>query len=70
MATVFKCDGCDGEFKDKRGNLTEITIGRESGDGDRYNAANKSTDLDLCRVCQTQFERFLKDLVENRVEAG
>ena len=67
MATIYKCDGCDKEFKEKRGNLQEITIGRSMpGIGDPYALGNQNTDLDLCTSCQMKFERFIKSLREDR----
>jgi hypothetical protein len=70
MATVYRCDGCDREFKEKRGNITEITIQRDILNGDEYAIGNQDTKLDLCTRCQMSFERFVKSLREDRVEAG
>lgn len=71
MATIFKCDGCDKEFKEKRNNLTEITIERRMpGNDDRYAVGNQSTELDLCSRCQMSFERFVKNLREVREGIG
>jgi DNA-directed RNA polymerase subunit RPC12/RpoP len=71
MATIYKCDGCDKEFKEKRNNLTEITIERRMpGNDDRYAVGNQSTELDLCSRCQMTFERFLKSLREDREGIG
>ena len=67
MATIYKCDGCDKEFKERRNNLSWITISRRMlGNDDTYALGNQSTDLDLCTRCQMTFERFIKSLREDR----
>ena len=66
MATIYKCDGCDREFKEKRGNVTQIRIERDIFNGDEYALGNQSTEMDLCARCQVTFERFVKSLREDR----
>lgn len=70
MATIYKCDGCDKEFKEKSGNLAEITITRNMLNKDAYALGNQPTELDLCSSCQITLERFIKSLREDRPGIG
>lgn len=67
MAIIYRCDGCDKEFKEKRGNLVSINIERHPNDSLNE---SKHTFHDFCRGCNTTFERNLQHLLTNRVAAG
>ncbi len=67
MATIYRCDGCDKEFKN-RGEMVGLTISYEHS---RLSTDENRTQLvDLCPRCVGTFNRNLKSLLEDRVAAA
>lgn len=66
MATVYKCDGCDKEFKTKSGNLIEIMITTKTFAGRLSSDAKSIEDFDFCNKCHTAFRQSLNHLTTVR----
>lgn len=64
MAIIYRCDGCDKEFKEKRNNLVSISI--ERNPNNQFSEESKHTYHDFCRNCNAVFEKSLQHLLTNR----
>lgn len=68
MATVYRCDGCDTEFKE-RSDLAEVRIEiyPHNKVGNAYDV--KRINHDFCTRCVVIFQRNLTSLIQDREEA-
>lgn len=62
MATIYRCDGCDREFKERRGNLVEIIVQWNTetlGDTSEQR-------LDFCKSCSNGLNTYIRSTLQDR----
>jgi len=72
MAIIYRCDGCDKEFKEMRNNLVTVSVEYNTHDmtSSRDESKYYSRSHHFCLSCVGTFNRGLDNLLTTRVEAA